>query len=95
MKEEKNVRGDTVSDGAKVLAELRTANQLLAILATKGLEQRSAIALLDGMHFTPKQIASALAITPNAVSVALHRMRRSEAPGSMLSPKTSIEAKSE
>jgi len=63
-----------------VLAELRTANRLLAILATRGMEQKEAIALLLGMSFTPRAIASALSITPNAVSIAIHRMKKAEQP---------------
>lgn len=61
-----------------VLAELRTANRLLAILATRGMEQREAIALLHGMSFPPRAIAAALSITPNAVSVAIHRIKKTE-----------------
>jgi DNA-directed RNA polymerase specialized sigma24 family protein len=76
----KNGERDEVSKDDLMLAELRTANRLLAILATRGMEQREAIALLLGMSFTPRAIAAALAITPNAVSIAIHRMKKAEQP---------------
>ena len=69
--------GEVAVDGL-LLVELRTANRLLAILATRGMEQRDAIALLNGMSFSPRSIAAALSITPNAVSVAIHRMKKAE-----------------
>jgi len=71
---------DEISKDDLMLAELRTANRLLAILATRGMEQREAIALLVGMSFTPRAIAAALSMTPNAVSVAIHRMKKAEQP---------------
>jgi DNA-directed RNA polymerase specialized sigma24 family protein len=71
---------DEVSKDDLMLAELRTANRLLAILATRGMEQREAIALLVGMSFTPRAIGAALSMTPNAVSVAIHRMKKAEQP---------------
>jgi DNA-directed RNA polymerase specialized sigma24 family protein len=74
----KNAKRDDVSGDDLVLAELRTANRLLAILATRGMEQRDAIALLHGMSFPPRAIAAALAITPNAVSIAIHRIKKAE-----------------
>jgi DNA-directed RNA polymerase specialized sigma24 family protein len=61
-----------------VLTELRTTNRLLAILATRGMEQKDAIALLQGMSFSVRSIAAALSITPNNVSVAIHRMKKAE-----------------
>jgi DNA-directed RNA polymerase specialized sigma24 family protein len=76
----KNTERDDASRKDLVLAELRTANRLLAILATRGMEQKEAIALLLGMSFTPRAIASALSITPNAVSIAIHRMKKAEQP---------------
>lgn len=76
----KNAEREDVSRDDLVLTELRTANRFLAILATRGMEQREAIALLHGMSFTPRAIAAALSITPNAVSVAIHRMKKAEQP---------------
>jgi DNA-directed RNA polymerase specialized sigma24 family protein len=76
----KNSERDEVSKDDLMLAELRTANRLLAILATRGMEQKEAIALLLGMSFTPRAIADALSVTPNAVSIAIHRMRKAEQP---------------
>jgi DNA-directed RNA polymerase specialized sigma24 family protein len=69
---------DNISVDDLVLAELRTANRLLAILATRGMEQREAIALLYGMSFSPHAIAAALSITPNAVRIAIHRIKKAE-----------------
>lgn len=74
----KKAERDEVSVDDRVLAELRTANRLLAILATRGMEQRDAIALLHGISFSPRAIAAALSITPNAVSIAIHRMKKAE-----------------
>jgi len=67
---------DSVDD--RVVQELRTANRLLAILATRGMEQRDSIALLHGLSFPPRAIAAALSITPNAVSIALYRMKKAD-----------------
>lgn len=79
MAKNNSQRDDAPSDDP-VLAELRTTNRLLAILATRGMEQKDAIALLHGMTFPPRAIAAALSITPNAVSVAIHRMKKAEQP---------------
>lgn len=77
----KNTERDDASRNDLMLAELRTANRLLAILATRGMEQKEAIALLLGMSFTPRAIAAALSVTPNAVSITIHRMKKAEQPG--------------
>jgi DNA-directed RNA polymerase specialized sigma24 family protein len=77
----KNAERDDTSRNDLMLAELRTANRLLAILATRGMEQKEAIALLLGMSFTPRAIADALSVTPNAVSIAIHRMKKAEQAG--------------
>jgi hypothetical protein len=69
---------DRDSIGDRIINELRTANRLLAILATQGMEQRNAIELLHGMSFAPRVIAAALSVTPNAVSIAIHRMKKAE-----------------
>ena len=61
--------------------ELRTANRLLAILATRGMPQRQAIVLLAALGLQPKQIAQIIDITPNAVRVALHKVRKATAQG--------------
>ena len=74
----KKIADREVSMDGLMLAELQTTNRLLAILATRGMEQRDAIALLHGMSFPPRAIAAALSITPNAVSIAVHRMKKAE-----------------
>lgn len=68
-------RSEPASVSAMV-AELRTANRLLAVLATRGLEQRQAVLLLDAVGLQPRQIAEVLEITPNSARVALHRARK-------------------
>jgi len=78
----KNAQRDEVPADDPVLTELRTTNRLLAILATRGMEQKDAIALLQGMSFPARAIAAALSMTPNAVSVAIHRMKKAEQPPS-------------
>lgn len=74
----KNTRRDEISAVDPVLTELQTTNRLLAILAVRGMEQKDAITLLMGMSFPPRAIAAALSITPNAVSIAIHRMKKAE-----------------
>jgi DNA-directed RNA polymerase specialized sigma24 family protein len=76
----KKAEREEVSVHDRVLEELRTANRLLAMLATRGMEQKDAIALLHGMSFSPRAIAAALSVTPNAVSIAIHRMKKAEQP---------------
>ena len=65
-----------LTEATTIVAELRTANRLLAVLATKGIEQRHAIVLLDSVGFQPTQIAAILGMSPNATRVALHRARK-------------------
>jgi DNA-directed RNA polymerase specialized sigma24 family protein len=63
-------------DLADVVAGIQTTNRLLAMLAVKGLDQPRAIALLASLGFPPRDIASSLGVTANAVSIALHRQRK-------------------
>jgi DNA-directed RNA polymerase specialized sigma24 family protein len=77
------MRGSATKTDTEILIdEHRTSNRLLAVLAIRGMEQPKAIALLDSLGFEPKQIAAAIGITPNAVSIALHRMRKATEPQS-------------
>lgn len=72
-------RGDSSSaqiDTDRIISELRTSNRLLAIMACRGMQQKDAILLLEAAGFKPTQIASVLSISPNAVRISLHRMRR-------------------
>ncbi len=68
-------RGESATSD-DVVAELRTANRLLAVLATRGLEQRDAVLLLDAVGLQSRQIAAALGIKPTTVRVTLHRARK-------------------
>lgn len=70
------------SDSAMLLAEIRKSNHLLAVMATKDMQQNKAIAFLDSAGFEPRDIAATLGVTRNAVSIALHRMRKSADAGS-------------
>lgn len=67
-------------DSDPVVEELRVCNRLLAVMATRGMDQKLAIALLDGVGFQPRQIAIALGVTSNAVSITLHRLRKTQVP---------------
>jgi DNA-directed RNA polymerase specialized sigma24 family protein len=73
----KGAAATAASEGSSILAELKTSNRLLAVLATRGMEQKDAILLLDAVGFQPSQIAGVLAISPNAVRVSLYRLRKS------------------
>jgi DNA-directed RNA polymerase specialized sigma24 family protein len=66
----------TKSDTEIMIEEQRLTNRLLAVLAIKGMEQSKAIAFLDSVGLEPRQTAAAIGITRNAVSIALHRMRK-------------------
>ena len=52
--------------------------RLLAISMTADKSQGEQIVLLNKANFQPKDIASLLGTTPNAVSVALSKMRRKQ-----------------
>lgn len=67
---------DRSPDAGAIIDELKTTNRLLALVATKGMEQRQAIILLDSAGFQPMQIATVLGISANAARIALHRARR-------------------
>lgn len=64
------------ADLGDVVAELRRSNRLLAVLATRGLDQKESVLLLDAVGFQPRQIAAVLGVTANRVRVALHRARK-------------------
>ena len=69
---------EPVTEGQMMIAEVRKSNHLLAVMATKDMPQPKAISFLESAGFDPKSIAAALGITPNAVSIALHRMRKAQ-----------------
>jgi hypothetical protein len=62
----------------EVLVELRKMNKFLALIAMDGKGQPDKIEILDKLDFGPKEIAELIGITPNAVSVALHSIRKSK-----------------
>ncbi len=73
------MKASTTTEMHVLIEEQRIANRLLAVMAVKGMEQPKAIAFLDSVGLEPKQIAAAIGVTRNAVSIALHRMRKVDA----------------
>lgn len=55
--------------------QLERLTRLLALLVVKGESQAEKIQLLSGAGFANTEIADLLGLTPNAVNVALHRLR--------------------
>jgi DNA-directed RNA polymerase specialized sigma24 family protein len=78
-----------LSDGAVLqatLGEVRASNHLLALLAVRDLEQRSAVLLLNAAGLSAARIASVVGVTTNAVHIALHRARKTAARTAERSP---------
>jgi DNA-directed RNA polymerase specialized sigma24 family protein len=65
-----------VPDDTTLIDEIRKTNRLLTILATRDVNQRTAIGLLDSVGFKPKEIAELLNTTSNTVSVELSKVRK-------------------
>jgi len=61
-----------------VVSELRMTNRLLAAIATRGLEARDAVLLLDAVGMSSPQIASVLRMKASTARVLLHRARKAE-----------------
>jgi hypothetical protein len=61
------------SDEASTLARL---TDLVALLVVKGESQPEKIRCLHAVGYAPAAIAALLSITPNAVSIALHRLKK-------------------
>jgi hypothetical protein len=59
-----------------VIAQLKITNRLLAILVTKSVDAKQAISVLSSAGLQPSEISAALGTTPNAVRIALHRLRK-------------------
>lgn len=71
-------KSEAVSDSLPVPgypAQLEKITRLLALLAVKGESQPEKIKVLSGAGFSNVEIAELLGLTPNAVNVALHRVR--------------------
>lgn len=72
--------GGTVAKGESVNAgeagSLGRLTDLVALLLVKGESQPEKIRCLDAVGYTPAEIASLLGTTPNAVSIALHRLKK-------------------
>lgn len=61
----------------EILEELKQITRLMAAIALRDMPQRDKIEILNTAGFQPKAIASLIGTTPNTVSVALSKMRRS------------------
>ena len=59
-----------------IAAPLEKIARLLALLAVKGESQPEKIKVLSGAGFSNTEIAKLLGLTPNAVELALRRLRR-------------------
>jgi len=69
--------GASATEGAAtIVAQLAVTNRLLAILVAKSFDPKQAIPALSSAGLQPNEIAAALGVTPNAVRVALHRLRK-------------------
>jgi DNA-directed RNA polymerase specialized sigma24 family protein len=55
---------------------LSRLTNLVALLLVKGEEQAEKIRILASAGYTPSEISNLLGVTPNAVRVSLHRMRK-------------------
>jgi DNA-directed RNA polymerase specialized sigma24 family protein len=65
-----------INHDGEVLAELRKANKLLALIATDGKPHGERILLLNQLGFSSSEIGDLLAITPNAVRLVVHKARK-------------------
>jgi DNA-directed RNA polymerase specialized sigma24 family protein len=59
-----------------VVEKLDRILKLMALFATRGLNQRESIGILDTLGFTPKEIAELLGTTSNTVRVTLVAIRK-------------------
>lgn len=55
---------------------LQRIASLVALLLVKGEEQSEKIRTLSAVGYSPSEISNLLGISANAVSIALHRMRK-------------------
>ncbi len=64
---------------ADLVNELKKANKLLALLATRDLDSKSEqIKLLHETGFKASEIAMLIGTTPNSVSVAINKLKKSK-----------------
>jgi DNA-binding NarL/FixJ family response regulator len=67
----------TAEADSAATADLSRLTNLVALLLVKGEPQPDQIRTLAAAGYRNNEIASLLGLTPNAVNVALHRLRRS------------------
>jgi len=59
-------------------SKIDVLTKMIAVTLSKDLEQAEAIRLLSKSGMSPKAIAELLDITANAVSIAIHRIKKNE-----------------
>lgn len=63
---------------ADLTEEIKKTNKLLALMATKDLQQPEKIKLLSQVGFGPKDIADLIGTSSNTVAVTLTRLRKAK-----------------
>lgn len=66
----------------EILDELKKMNRLLTNILVKDMPRIQKIKFLNMSSYTPKEIATILGTTPNAVSVALYEIKKEKKGGS-------------
>lgn len=73
-----HVSSSSDQPGLTDAAQMERITCLLALLLVKGESQPEKVRTLAAVGFQNTEIARLLGVTPNAVSVALHRIRRKQ-----------------
>lgn len=60
----------------ELIQEMRKMNKLLALMATKDLQQNEKVGVLSDAGFAQKEIADLLGITANTVNTTLNRLKK-------------------
>lgn len=60
----------------EILKELKSIKKLLAMQAVKDKDFREQVVSLNSLGFQPKEIGEMTGKTANAVSIALHRIKK-------------------
>lgn len=67
---------DNLNGNQTIIDELKKLNKLMGVLVTQGRSSGEKIMLLSQIGLTPKEIADTLGITPNLVSVTIHKEKK-------------------
>ena len=62
----------------EILRRLDVISRLLALNLPEKISQSDKIVILSNMGMQPKDIATILGVTPNTVSIALHRIKKKD-----------------